>query len=806
MRAGDTEAVRAAAALIDEGLARHRAGRLAEAEAYYRRALERVPDSADALHLAGLATFQAGRPADALPDLAKAAAAAPLIAQFHADHALAAMTTGRAHEAEVALRRSLSLEPDNAGSWSTLGLVGQATAEYLASLRRARRAAAIEALSAAAQIALGTLLAASRDLAGAAKALRQALRLDPKARDARLKLAGLHQEAGRLEQALAVYDEGLEHDPLSAELHNNRGNVLLAQRNLEAIATFRRAAVISPHLGEIHNNLGNALMSGPEQDEAGPEYRRALAARQVFAEAHNGLGRWMHDRERYAEAKKALEAALKVKPDQGEFHANIAATLRASGDLDRAIVHARSAVALAPAMAEAHNNMASVMLALGDSENAVVHYGRTLALVPGVLEVHRNLLTSMLYVAGLSTTRLFAEHRRFAAKFAAAPAAAITFANARDPDRRLTIGYLSSDFRHHPISRNVWPWISDRDAEKFKVVAFADVQKPDHVTEQLKTLVDEWHSVQGLSDMEAARLIRREGVDVLVILASHFDRNRGLVAAHQPAPIVASAHDGTTSAVPGMSHLIADLTVVPRRSAERFSERVVRVPVFSIQRPIDGAPIVGPPPVLAKGRITFGSFNNPSKITGETVRLWAGALNAVPGSRLMLKYRNAFASAMLRERIYGLFRAQGIGSERLMIVSSTTTADPVGAHLALYNHVDIALDTVPFNGSTTTFEALWMGVPVVTLLGETMMSRWAASMLVRAGRPNWVALDGAGYVARAVEWSADREGLAALRQTLRDEVAQSRLCDAGRSVRNLERVYRALWRRWCRDQAKAAGD
>jgi protein O-GlcNAc transferase len=807
MRAKGTEADKAVAALIEEGLAHHRLGRLAEAEAHYRRALGHVADHADALHLAGLAAFQSGRAEAALPDLARAAAAAPQIAQYHADHALAAMTLGRPTEAGPALRRGLALEPARADAWSTLSLVGQATGEYKASLGRARRSADIEALSAAAQTNLGTLLAASRDPVGAAKAFSRALRLNPDARDIRLKLAGIHQDAARLDQALVLYDDGLARDPLVAELHNNRGNILLAQRRYDAaISAFRRAAAITPGLAEVFNNLGNALMSGTDQDDAGPMFQRALAAKPGLAEAGNGLGRWLYDRERYAEARKALEGALALKPEQGEFHANLAAALRAAGELDGALIHAQAAVALAPAMAEAHNNMASVALALGDSARAVASYGRTLALVAGVIEIHRNLLTSMLYIAGLPAATLFAEHRRFAAKFAQVRSTAVSFANARDPDRRLTIGYLSSDFRHHPIARNVWPWLSDRDPDRFRVVAFADVQKPDHVTEQLKALVDGWQSVGGLTDAEAARLIRREGVDVLVILASHFDRNRGLVAAHQPAPVVISAHDGTTSAVPGMGYLLADLTVVPRRAVERFTERVVRVPVFSIQRPIDGAPELAPPPVLAQGRITFGSFNNPSKITAATVRLWAGVLNAVPDSRLMMKYRNALASARLRERLYGLFRAEGIAPERLMMVSSTGAADPVGAHLALYNHVDIALDTVPFNGSTTTFEALWMGVPVVTLLGDTMMSRWAASMLVRVGRPYWVALDEAGYVARAAEWSRDLDGLAALRATLRAEVAASRLCETGRSVRHLERVYRALWRRWCRSQTKAAGE
>ena len=807
MRVPETEAERVAAALIEDGLAHHRAGRVAEAEALYRQALSRVADHADALHLAGLAVFQSGRPGVALSDLAKAAAAAPLVAQFHADHALAAMAIGRSGEAGGALRRALLLEPSIADAWSTLGMVGQQTGVYAASVNRVRRAATIEALNPAAHTALGTLLAASQDLAGAAKAFGRALDLAPDSRDARLKLAGLHQEAGRVDLALDLYEEGLRRDPLSTEFHNNRGNLLLATRRPDvAAAAFRRAAALSPHLAEVHNNLGNALMGGPGQDGAGPIFRRALAANPELAEAGNGLGRWLHERERYAEAVTVLKAALAVKPGQGEFHANLAATLRASGDLDGAVVYAHAAVALAPAMAEAHNNAASVDLALGDSEAAVVSYRRTLALVPSVLEVHRNLLTSMLYVAGLSPSALFAEHRRFAAKFAQTSSSRIAFAASRDPERRLTIGYLSSDFRHHPIARNVWPWLSDRDPGRFRVLAFANVQKPDHVTEQMKTLVDGWHSVAGLTDAEAARLIRREGVDVLVILASHFDRNRGLVAAHQPAPVVVSAHDGTTSAVPGMGYLIADLTVAPRRPEEQFSERIVRLPVFSIQRPIDNAPVIESPPVVATGRITFGSFNNPSKITRATARLWAGALKAVPNSRLMLKYRNALASGRLRDRLYAMFRAEGVEAERIVMVSSTGQADPVAAHLALYNHIDIALDTAPFNGSTTTFEALWMGVPVVTLLGDTMMSRWAASMLVRVGRPNWVALDEQGYVARAAEWSGDVDGLAHLRRTLRQEVETSRLCDAGRAVRNLERVYRALWRRWCKAQTQAAGD
>jgi protein O-GlcNAc transferase len=797
-------AQRTADALVQTGLAHHQAGRFAEAEAAYRKALGHAPGHADARHLVGLVAFQSGRVAESLPDLAAAAAAAPMIAAYQADHALAAMSLGRLPEAGAALRRALGAEPANANAWSMFGMLGQSTRDYAASVNRVRRNAAIEAASPAAQVALGTLLAAVRDPRGAITAFAKAVALDGSLREPRLKLAGLHQELGEPLEALRVYDDGLARDGLSAELHNNRGNLLLAlQRRAEAVPAFRRAAALSPALGAIYNNLGNALMTGPLQEEAGATFRRALALQPDLAEASNGLGRWLSDRERYPEAIAALEGALAARPMLGEFHSNLAAALRTSGDIDRATRHARIALALGPRLPEAHNNMAAIVLTVGDAVSAVSWYRRTLALVPSVLDVHRNLLASLLYVADLAPQAAFDEHLRFAAKFAL-PADETPFANDRSPGRQLTIGYLSSDLRHHPIARNVWPWLSERDRARFRAVVFADVQKPDHVTAQLKGLSDEWHSVLGLTDAEVAALIRARGVDVLVILGGHFDRNRPLVAALRPAPVVISAHDGATSGVPGMGYLIADPTVAPHGGPERFSERVIRVPVFAIQRPIDGAPEIGPAPARAAGRVTFGSFNNPSKITPDTIRLWSGVLNAVPNSRLMLKYRNTLSSAGLRARLQRLFLAYGVEPDRIAMVSAAGQADAVGAHLALYNHIDIALDTAPFNGSTTTFEALWMGVPVVTLLGRTMMSRWAASMLVRVGRGHWVATDEAGYVARAAEWSRDLDGLDALRRTLRGEVGMSRLCRTGPALRHLERVYRALWRRWCRGDGISA--
>jgi protein O-GlcNAc transferase len=581
------------------------------------------------------------------------------------------------------------------------------------------------------------------------------------------------------------------------------GRDLLAQGRIgEAAAIFRRVLAVMPDDSGGWYELGRSLMGAARPDSAEAMFRHAMALKPEAAEAANGLAFSLFQRERHVAAIAALRLALRGRPEDPEFHANLAGVLRASGSLDEAARHARVAIALVPGLAAAHSNAAEIQVGLGDIAPARRSYRRALFVAPDLYATHRNLLLAMMYGSDLTPEEVFAENLRFVARFAPQPHKQPAFANPADPERKLTIGYVSSDFRLHSIARVVLPWFSACDRARFRLVAFSDVANPDAMTERIRSLFDDWHTCVGASDAEVAAAVRHAGVDVLVVLAGHFDGNRPLLAAHGPAPVVVSALDGLTSATAGIHYLIGDSTVTPRVPAERFGERLIRVPVLMGNMPIDGAPEVGPPPMLSRGHVTFGSFNNPSKITRETVRLWSQVLKAVPGSRLMLKYWNVFASPELCARILAMFGAEGIGPERLLMAEAGMAVG-MGAHLAGYAEVDIALDTIPFNGSTTTFEALWMGVPVIALLGDTMMARWAASMLIRVGHPEWVTRDADEYVARAAQLGSDVGGLALHRQTLRAEVAASPVCDGMRAGRNLERVYRALWRRGCRSQAPA---
>lgn len=336
------------------------------------------------------------------------------------------------------------------------------------------------------------------------------------------------------------------------------------------------------------------------------------------------------------------------------------------------------------------------------------------------------------------------------------------------------------------MGRNLEPVLANRDRERFEVVLYADVAREDATSARLKALADRWESIAGLSDAAVADRVRGEGIDILVLLAGRFDRNRPLVASWRAAPVQVSFHDPGTSGLREMDYLIADRVLVPgKRPVERFTERVVRLPSFYVHAPLAGLTI-GEAPSRNLGRVTFGSFNNPAKVGPGVLALWREVLDAVPGSQLRVRFKNWFSNTGLRDRFE---RALGAGR----VEFEGEEADLAG-HLCSYNRVDVALDPFPFTGSTRTFEALWMGVPVVTLAGEAMAGRWSASMLRALGLGDLIAGTPEEYVRVAVGLAGDGSRRADLRRSLRARVAASPLCDGRARARQIERLYRALWK------------
>jgi predicted O-linked N-acetylglucosamine transferase (SPINDLY family) len=358
------------------------------------------------------------------------------------------------------------------------------------------------------------------------------------------------------------------------------------------------------------------------------------------------------------------------------------------------------------------------------------------------------------------------------------------------------VGWLSCDFRNHPVARNLQPVFAGLDRRRFEAVCFADVPAPDATTEWFRGTAAAWHSTIGLDDGDVAKLIRSERIDIMVFIAGRFDTNRPQVASWRPAPVQVSFHDPATSGLATMDYLIADPVLAPPSRREYFTERVVRLPSYYIHAPLAGAPDPGPLPAASAGHVCFGSFNNPAKVNARTLAVWAEILRRLPDARLLLKYQNWFDSSLLRDRIY-----RQLGADVASRVDFCVARDRLEEHISLYRQIDIALDPFPFTGSTTTFEALSMGVPVVSLAGENMAARWSASILHALKLDELIGRTPEEYVTKAVALASDAARLAELRATLRARVAASPLCNGKLRARQMERLFRTFWRQWCGQSA-----
>ena len=445
----------------------------------------------------------------------------------------------------------------------------------------------------------------------------------------------------------------------------------------------------------------------------------------------------------------------------------------------------------------AYNNLGNVLLDRGQLNEAEIYFRRALQIKPDYSIAYSNLLFNMNYNSRHNPQDIFSEHLLFAKKFAEPLSSAISpHTNEREPNRRLRIGYCSPDFRRHPVAYFIEPVLVAHNREHFEVFCYSDSLSSDEVTRRIQEHTDQWQSIVGISDEKVAELIQKDNIDILIDLAGHTAKNRILLFARKPAPIQVSwiGYLATTG-LSTIDYKIVDNYTDPIGKTEQFyTETLIRLPEsFLCYLPDRDSPEVGPLPALSTGHITFGSFNNFSKVTPEVFTLWARVLNELPESRLILKGKS-FSDETTCQYAINMFTERGISAERITLQSW----DPSPKHLESYNLVDIGLDTFPFNGATTTCEALWMGVPVITLAGTAYHSRAGISLLSNIGLPELVAKTHDEYIGIAINLASDIEKLQLLRKSLRDRMSHSPLTDAKRFTANLEMCYRKMWENWCK--------
>ena len=605
------------------------------------------------------------------------------------------------------------------------------------------------------------------------------------------------RDLGRLEEAEASYRRALEIKPDFAKAHCNLGDTLRDLGRLEeAEASCRRALEIKPDFANAHCNLGVTLRDFGRLKEAEASCRRALGIKPDFAEAHCNLGDTLRDLGRPEEAEASYRRALEIKPDFANAHCNLGVTLRDLGRLEEAEASCRRALEIKPGFADAHCNLGVTLRDLGRPEEAEASYRRALEIKPDFAAVHSNLLFVLNYTAS-QRSHYLEEARGYGRMVAQKVGRRIsTWRCVPTSPERLRVGVVSGDLLHHPVGFFLENVLAQIDPTRIELIAYPTDYKTDGLTDRIKPYFSAWKLLAGLPDEAAARLIHADGIHLLLDLSGHTAQNRLPVFAWKPAPVQISwlGYNATTG-VAEMDYLLGDPYVTPPEEEEHFTETVWRMPeVRFCFSPPRFSLEVRPLPALSSNYITFGSFNNLTKINDAVVNLWAKVLQAIPCSRLFLKSKQLSTISILkatRER----FAAYGISPDRLLLEGRS----PMAEYLEAYNRVDIALDPFPYPGGATSVEGLWMGVPVITRRGDCFLSHTGESIAHNAGMAEWIATDDDDYVAKAVAHTTNLERLAIVRNTLRQQVLASPLFDAARFARHFEA---ALWGMWERRRAQ----
>ncbi len=815
-------------------------GKADEAVAAFRQAIRLNPNLAQAHCNLGNLLRSQGKLEDAVAACREAIRLNPDLAEAHCNLGTALQDLKKLDEAIAAYRQALKIKPDYAEAHGNLGAVLSIQGRLEESVGACRQAIRIKPDFAAAHCALGDTLSAQRKPDEAIAAYRQAIRVRPEFFEAHFNLGAALRTAGKLDEAVAASRQAIRIRPNSAKAQSDLAAALCDQGKFdEAIAACRAAIRIAPGLAEAYSTLGASLRGSGELDEAVAACRQAIGINPDEARARCNLGNALREQNKLDDAVAAFHDAIRIKPDLAMAHGNLANVLSEQRRFSEALAAYQQAIRIDPGFAEAHFNLGNALRDQNKLEEAVAAFRGAIRVKPDLAEAYEGLATTLYcqdkfdeaaatyreaaalalkfdeassstFLFGLnhrerfSSAALSAAHRSWDERHARPVSQPVAHVNDRSAERRLRVGYVSPDFRNHSVAYFLEPLLEGHDRSAVEVFCYAEVKRPDARTERFKQLADHWVLTVGLSDEAVAERIRRDGIDILVDLAGHTAKNRLLVFARKPAPVqVTWLGYPNTTGLETIDYRLVDDVTDPVGEADAFaSETLVRLPggFLCYDSPRD-APEPAIPPCLAAGAVTFGSFNNAAKLSDATLDAWTTLLARLPKARLRLKGK-AFADAGTSRAYLDRLRERGVAADRVDLIAWVPEQD----HLASYDRIDIALDPFPYNGTTTTCEALWMGVPVVTLRGDRHAGRVGASLLTQLRLTDLIAGSAEEYVEIAASLAGDPARLADLRRSLRPRMAASSLCDAPAFARKVEAAYRTMWRRWSQAPVDAPAD
>lgn len=816
--------------LFQEALQCHRSGRVDQAEQMYRQLLGMLPDAPPVLHFLGLLLCETGRADSGLPMLEHSVALQPGVAEHHNNLATVLQSLGRHADAAGAFRKAIVVRPDYPEAWFNLGNALYADGAPEGAEEAWRRALALRPDYVKAGLNLGHLLFA-RDASGQAVDCLEALAQFPEGsvpawnalaagfiglgrRDRAIgycqRILGVspdHVETlatlGRLLTEEKRYPEGLDCfqrlavlQPGVAEHCIGVGVCRLGMEHAEdAVSSFRRALALQPGLRVAHMNLGYALKQARRHEAALESFRAALALHADF-EVLNELGNTTLElakagKEGLQTALDYYTRAIELAPVDPRLHCNVGRVHWLLGEAERATDAYRRAVECDPSFEPAYVSLGHVMQLLDRHDEAIDYFRRIMTRVPEDYRLHSYLIWYLDRAPGVALSAMQEERRRWDERHVQARNFPVkAHANIPDPDRRIRVGIVSGEFYECSAAYAFLPFILYADREAFEVTCYSNTATEDRMAERIRRGAARWRNIVDADDEMVAETIRQDGIDILLDISSHsWTTTRLPVFGRKPAPIQVTGWGyASGTGMVAMDYLLSDpLSVRPGERA-LFAEEICDLPcVIGYLCPEDA------PPVRERGGagLTFGSLNHPDKLSDETLRLWGELLAGLPGSRLILKY-NGLENSIQQRRILGKLATAGVSPERVTILGGSNWQ----VHMDTYNRVDIALDPFPSGGGITTYEAVWMGTPVVTLYGEALVQRSTAAILSGMGQGQWIARSRQEYLDIARALAENREALRRLHGGMRDLLRCSEVSHEN-YVRATERAFREMWRRWC---------
>ncbi len=755
---------------VETAIEQHQAGNLDQAERIYLQILAKSPNDTNILHLLGCVHLQRGEHRKAQNLIDQAIKINPSIASFHNNIGTTLLAQGKLKAAVTHYRQAVQLKPDYAQAYYNLGCA-------LIELRRWRQAEAI---------------------------CRQGLKIQPHHFALWNNLGRALQEQGRHTDAQQSYRQAIRFKPDLAQAHANLGNVLRDQdQHEEAIQAYQKALELDSTITGIHAEMGHCFQSMGRAEEAIACYRKQIRLTPDDPQSHSHLAAALRINGHLNDAILSYREVIRLAPNHAQGHLALGDALRADHEPAKAELAYRQSLRINPNHAETLNNLGFSLMTQGRVEEALDCYRQALRIKPGLSIAQSNLALFMNYSPDSDAASVAREYRRWAKKHGRSPVKPPVFTNSRNPDRRLRVGYLSPAFREHPVGFFIDSFLGRHDQSAVESYCYAHIGKPDGVTERLRSYAHHWRWTRGCSDNEIQQMIQQDQIDILVVAANHTAGHQMAMVSQKPAPIQVSWLEGppVTTGLTAMDYVITDrFQSPPGQDDQLFTESVYRMPdgYVCYQPPAD-APEVAPLPALKNRHITFGCFNALSKINATVIQLWAQVLHRVPGSRLLMKTW-PFKDELVRDRYLFLFAEHGIERSRIDLEQAVPRTKLLAAYT---DRVDISLDPFPYSGGVTTLEALWMGVPVVTLNPAHHAVRHSVSHLSNMGLQELIADTEADYVERVVELCADIDRLTSLRASLRSRMSASPVCDADKFVRNLEHAYRQMWHHWCENRVAA---